>query len=189
MFRELLLDRTFGHPTGLLGRLGGRVMSRSKGEFVGWIVDELELDSTERVLEVGFGPGVGIERFAEAVSEGFVAGVDPSAEMLDQARKRNAAAIEAGVVDLRRGSADDVPADDHVFDAAVTMNSMQTWADPMDGLRELHRVLKPGGAVAVAFTPHSGQSRDELAGLLTEAGFENKKIDDCEWGFCAFAEA
>ncbi|WP_227375327.1 class I SAM-dependent methyltransferase [Haladaptatus halobius] len=186
MFFDTFLDRAFGHPSGALGRLGGKLMARSKGEFTGWVVSELELDPDDRVLEVGFGPGLGIERFAEAVPDGFVAGVDASPVMVEQARKRNAAAIRSGLVELRRGLADDLLSDDDIFDAAMTMNSVQAWADPVAGLREIRRVVKSGGTVAVAFTPHSGQSREELPALLAEAGFKDVRIKDREDYFCAF---
>lgn len=189
MFFDTLLDRAFGHPSGVLGRLGGKLMVRSKRAFAGWVVSELNLDPDDRVLEVGFGPGVGIQRLAEAVPRGFVAGVDASPVMVEQARRRNAAAIRSGLVELRRGLADDLPSDDDVFDAAMTMNSVQAWPDPVAGLRELRRVVKPGGTVAVAFTPHSGQSREELPSLLAEAGFEDVQIENHRDGFCAFVES
>jgi ubiquinone/menaquinone biosynthesis C-methylase UbiE len=60
---------------------------------------------------VGF--GVVVQRLAKLVSAGHVAGIDPSREMVDQARARNAAAIESGRVDLRHGSVESLPfADD-----------------------------------------------------------------------------
>ncbi len=187
MLFETLLDRAFGRPSGILGKLGGKLMARMKGTFVGWVVAELDLEPDDHVLEVGFGPGVGIERLAEAVPEGFVAGIDSSPEMVEQARKRNATAVHSGLVELRRGFANDVPSENDVFDAAITMNSMQVWPDPVVGLRELRRVVKPGGTVAVAFTHHAGQSKDELPELLAEPGFENVRIETRKDDFCAFA--
>ncbi|WP_266074786.1 class I SAM-dependent methyltransferase [Haladaptatus caseinilyticus] len=188
MFLDTLLHRTFGRPNGLLGRLGGKLMSRSKGEFAAWVIADLDLEPDDRVLEVGFGPGVGAERLAEAVPDGFVAGIDASPEMVEQARKRNAAAIGDGRVELRYGFADDVPSEDCVFDAAMTMNSMQVWPDAVAGLRELRRVVKPDGTVAVAFTHHSGQSKDELPKLLADAGFDEVRTGDRGDDFCAFAK-
>jgi ubiquinone/menaquinone biosynthesis C-methylase UbiE len=48
-------------------------------------------------------------------------------------------------VDLRQGSADGLPFDHDIFDAALAINSMQVWPDAMSGLREICRVIKPGG--------------------------------------------
>jgi hypothetical protein len=50
--------------------------------------------------------------------------------MVEQARARNAAAIESGRVDLRRGSVESLPFDDDTFDKALAINSMQVWPDP-----------------------------------------------------------
>ncbi|WP_254546530.1 class I SAM-dependent methyltransferase [Halomarina pelagica] len=175
---DRLLWRTFGRPRGLLGRLGGRILARGKGEVTEWVISGLDLRPTDRVVEVGFGPGLGVRLAAAAVPEGFVAGVDYSEVMVEQARARNAAAVEDGRVDLRYGSADDLPFADAAFDGAFSINSMQTWPDAAAGLRELHRVLKPGGRLALAFTPVAGQSTDELRPLLSEAGFGEIRIEE-----------
>ncbi|MCE3485669.1 class I SAM-dependent methyltransferase, partial [Staphylococcus aureus] len=68
------------------------------------------------MLEVGFGPGVIVQRLSRLVSEGHVAGIDPSREMVEQARARNAAVIKDGSVDLRRASVDRLPFDNNSFD-------------------------------------------------------------------------
>jgi SAM-dependent methyltransferase len=78
--------------------------------------------------------------------------------MVDQARARNA----GDRVDLRRGSAEDLPYDRNTFDAAPAINSFQVWQNAVAGLREIHRVMKPGGRVELGFTPYSGQSKKGL---------------------------
>ena len=78
-------------------------------------------------------------------TEGRIAGVDPSPEMIEQARARNVTAIEIGRVDLRRGIVERLPFDDNAFDKALAINSMQVWSDIEVGLREILRVLKARG--------------------------------------------
>lgn len=168
---DKLLLRTFGHPTGLLGRLGGRIMARTNRDTVRRAIALLEIQPNDRVLEIGFGPGVGIELLARAATSGQVAGIDPSIEMLRQARARNAEAVAAGRVALRLGSAESLPFDDSSFDKALATNSMQLWPDTLVGLRELGRVLRPGGRLVLSFTRHSRQSRKGLIELLARAGF------------------
>jgi SAM-dependent methyltransferase len=90
---KTLLMRAFGRPQGLLGRLGGRIMARVNADFGTWVGDLLKVGANDRVLEVGFGPGVVIENLARRTSSGHVAGIDPSREMVAQARVRNADAI------------------------------------------------------------------------------------------------
>jgi SAM-dependent methyltransferase len=88
--------RAFGRPQGILGRLGGIIMASTNEGCGAWVIDLLEVGPNDNVLEVGFGPGVVIQRLAKLASEGYVAGIDPSREMVQQARARNATAIQNG---------------------------------------------------------------------------------------------
>src|SRR5690606_40261299 len=87
----------FAHPRGRLGWFVGHLMAWKNGARSRWALDLLSPRPGERILEVGFGPGVDVRRLLERVGEsGFVAGVDVSVEMVRQARARNRAAIAAG---------------------------------------------------------------------------------------------
>lgn len=173
-----IADRMFGRPSGYLGRIGGRIMERTNADVAAAVVDELDLAPTDSVLEVGFGPGVGIELAAETAVDGFVAGVDPSATMVERTTRRNRAAIEAGTVDLRYGTATDLPFADATFDAAFSINSLHLWGDPRAGLAEIARVLKPGGTVAVTLTSRADRPEEPLESLLRAAGFEDVRRTD-----------
>jgi ubiquinone/menaquinone biosynthesis C-methylase UbiE len=181
------LMRTFGRPKGRLGRLGGIIMARMNRKVAAWAIDQLGVRPSDRILEVGFGPGVGIELLATSASSGRVMGVDSSKEMVEQATSRNAKAIEAGRVELREGSVEPLPFADKTFDGALAVNSMQVWPDAVAGLREIRRVMKPGGRIALAFTRHSGQLKSGVADLLTAAGFSGVRVVEMDEGFCALA--
>jgi len=182
-----LLMRAFGRPQGLLGRLGGIIMTRANADFGAWVVSRLEIGPRDSVLEVGFGPGVVIQRLSVLASAGFVAGVDPSREMVEQARARNATAIRNGRVELRQDSVENLPFDDDSFDKAPAINSVQVWPDAVAGLSEIWRVVKPGGRIALGFTPYSGQPKETLTEMLTAAGFTNARLVESGKGFCALA--
>jgi ubiquinone/menaquinone biosynthesis C-methylase UbiE len=182
-----ILMRMFGRPDGLLGRFGGIVMARMNRPAAAWGVGLLELRAGERVLEVGFGPGVAIELLAEAAPEIRVAGIDPSAEMVRQAVRRNAAAIARHAVDLREGFADDLPFDGDTFDAALAINSLQVWPDALAGLREIRRVTTADGRVVLVFTPRSGQAQAGIKELLANAGFAEPRLVEADAGFAALA--
>jgi ubiquinone/menaquinone biosynthesis C-methylase UbiE len=171
----------------ILGRLGGIVMARMNQKCAAWVIDLLGIQPNDSVLEVGFGPGVGIELLARLVSGGYVAGIDPSEEMIEQAKARNVKAIESGRVDLRYGSAESLPFEGNTFTKALAINSMQVWPDAVAGLREMQRVMKPGGRIALGFTPYSGQSKNGLPEMLTAAGFTEAHLVEAEEGFCALA--
>jgi ubiquinone/menaquinone biosynthesis C-methylase UbiE len=180
-----ILMRMFCRPQGLLGKVGGVIMARMNSECAAWVIDLLHIQPNDKVLEVGFGPGVGIQLAAELAATGYVAGVDPSEEMVDSATKRNATTTRT--VDVRRGSAESLPFEDNVFDKAFAINSMQVWPDAIAGLREIRRVLKGGARIALGFTPYSGQRKTGLIETLTAAGFTDPKVVEGDKGFCAIA--
>jgi len=180
-----ILMQMFGRPRGVPGRLGGIIMARTNADCGAWVTELLEIGPCDSVLEVGFGPGVIIQRLAQLA--GRTSGIDPSQEMVAQARARNAIAIKDGRVDLRRGSVEHLPFDDNAFDKALAINSMQVWPDSAAGLREMRRVMKPGGRVALGFTPYSGQQNEGLTQTLTAAGFTKATVVEKDGWFCALA--
>ncbi len=140
----------------------------------------------ERVLEIGFGPGVTIARLATQVGGGSVAGIDASAVMVAQARRRNAAAIGRGQVDLRHGLVELLPFADGEFDRALAVNSQHHWPRPVANLREVRRVLKPGGVMVIAEQPvwekegaDDCRFASDLAARLAAAGFVG--IETASW--------
>ena len=185
---KTILMHMFGRPQGRLGRLGGRIMALTNARCGAWVSDLLQIAPSDRVLEIGFGPGVVIAQLSNVARVGYIAGIDPSKEMFEQARARNAIAIKNGRVDLRCESVESLPFQDNTFDKALAVNSMQVWSDPAAGLREMARVMKPGARVALGFTPHSGQKKKGLVEKLRAAGFANTNVverDDC---FCALGQ-
>src|SRR5262249_59556402 len=141
-----------------------------------WVLSQLGVAPGDRVLEIGFGPGMDIARVA--TSGASVAGIDHSDVMLRQACRRNADAIRAGRVDLRRGAMPDLPFAGASFDKAYSINSYQFWPHKMRALVELRRVIRPGGRVVLAVQPRnkgatdatSRETGEQLVQALREAG-------------------
>lgn len=168
----------FGHPRGLLGRVVGTILAFQNRERIAWTVAQLKPQATDHLLEIGFGPGVSTELLAQRVTHGRVAGVDISEVMVQQASRRNAAAIRSGHVDLRQGVVSALPYDPDTFDTVLAINSLHHWNEVASGLREAHRVLKTGGTIAIIEQPPSrpdeAQMRERGAAITTQlqaAGF------------------
>src|SRR5580700_9602334 len=87
---------------GTAGRLSGPLMARMNRDMELAAIDELDPGPDASVLALGFGPGVGVAALAKRLPCGVVGGVDPSAAMFQQARRRNLSAIERGQVALER---------------------------------------------------------------------------------------
>jgi SAM-dependent methyltransferase len=108
----------FGHPAGLGGRAAGLVMAHrsSNRRRNSWAVSLLDVQPDDRVLEIGFGPGIAILELSRIAHECDVCGLDHSELMFRRARRRNADGVRRGVVDLRVGSVDALPAFDAPFE-------------------------------------------------------------------------
>jgi ubiquinone/menaquinone biosynthesis C-methylase UbiE len=145
-------------------------MAHTNAECGAWVIDLLEVDPRDSLLEVGFGPGVTIERLSNLVV-GHIAGIDPSPEMIAQTRRRKLGAIRSGRIELRQGTVDRLPFDDDVFDKALAINSMQVSPDAVAGLREMRRVMKSTARIALGFTPYSGQTKQGITEMLKASGF------------------
>jgi len=181
------LVRQFGHPRGLPGRVVGGVMAhRSSNRRRNlWAVSLLDVQAADRVLEVGFGPGVAIDELARLAHHGAVYGIDHSDVMVRQATKRNRAAVRAGLVDLRLGSVDDLPAFAEPLDKILAVNSVGFWPGPWERLKELRGLLRPDGQIAIASQPRcpgatretSERAAGEIKALLEEAGFSDTRVE------------
>src|SRR5512142_262892 len=148
------------HPRGAAGRVTAWEMAHrpSNRQRSSWVVSLLGVQPADKVLEIGFGPGLAIAELARA-GAGHVYGIDHSGVMLRQASRRNAAAIRAGRVTLIRASVDQIPPAFHgPFDAILAVNSLAFWPAPAERLAELRRRLAPGGRIAIASQPrgHGG---------------------------------
>jgi SAM-dependent methyltransferase len=159
--------RQFGRPTGLLGALVGRLMARKNAAMNHIAIELLDVQPADRVLEIGFGPGVGIQDLSERATDGLVAGIDPSEVMVRQATRRNRRAIAAGLVVLKHGSAAGLPFEDDAFDKVLAVNTFHHWGSAETGLLEVKRVIRPGGLLLLGLRMALDQPRRLSAPGLT----------------------
>jgi SAM-dependent methyltransferase len=152
-FDEHNLDAQYRRPFGEVGRKVGEEMARNHLSENLWTIAQLNPQPADHILEVGFGPGVAIEELLKHVTGGLVAGVDFSETMVAKASRRNAEAIRAGRAVLRYGDAENLPFADASFDKAFSIHSIYFWPRPMPVLRELQRVLRPGGLLVITMLP------------------------------------
>lgn len=190
MRRPEFIARQSRCPTGLLGRLIARVMAVETAEANEQLLGLLDVRSSDHILEVGFGHGRTIERAAALAPEGFVAGVDLSAEMVRMAARRLRSFVREQRVELQLGDSARLPYADCRFDKVYSLHTLYFWPYPADHLSEIYRVLKPGGRFATGFGPGEDEqaranfpatiyrfyNTDEVRGLIEDAGFHDLDI-------------
>jgi ubiquinone/menaquinone biosynthesis C-methylase UbiE len=121
------------------------------------VVKVLATEACPRVLDIGCGTGLLAERLVATATARAVVGCDFSAGMLAHAAERMRSSSDARVaggtgapVTLVRGDATRLPFADAVFDAAVSTESFHWFPDQDAALRDLYRVLRPGGRLLLA---------------------------------------
>jgi ubiquinone/menaquinone biosynthesis C-methylase UbiE len=177
----LAIRSQFMRPRNFAGWLVGWEMAlrSSNRKRNVWAVELLGVEPTDRVLEIGFGPGIAIRELSRRATRGLVCGVDHSEVMVRQARRRNRAAVRAGRVDLRCSSAERLPAFGEPFDRVLAVNNMGMWREPEERLKELRNIMRPGGRIAIVSQPRcpgataqtTVAAGREIAARLTGTGF------------------
>lgn len=174
------LDDPFARPSGVRGRVAGWLMALSNRKLNAWAVELLAVRPNDQVLEIGFGPGLAVQELAKRVRHGKVHGVDVSPLMVQQALRRNAAPVSAGKVALHESGVSSLPFADASIDKVLAVNSVQFWPQLDADLREVWRVLRPGGRLAIVLQPRWAPDtadvlavRDDLVAHLRQCGYAN----------------
>jgi len=184
--KKVLISQ-FMKPNGFLGYLAGFIMAHrpSNRERNFWTISLLDIKHDDRVLEIGFGPGVAIQNICNIVTDGFVVGIDHSPVMVRQGRKRNRIAINEGKAELMLASVLDLPHFSEPFDKVFAINAFQFWEEPLEILKNLRSILKPGGLIALTLQPRIQGATDEDANQvgheivenLEKAGFTKVRLE------------
>lgn len=197
-------------PSGLLGRFMLWSMNRRHSALTDWGLGHISLRTDDSVLDIGCGGGRTVGKLAAAATRGTVTGIDFSEASVAAARRFNRALIASGRVAIERASAESLPFPDATFDLVTAVETHFWWRDLAAGMREAHRVLKPGGRVLVIAEFYDGgrhaRYAEKLArytgiakltleqhrGMLEEAGFVDAGIDEDAargWICCVGARA
>jgi ubiquinone/menaquinone biosynthesis C-methylase UbiE len=177
-------------PTGFFGRILARGMAWGHRSFYKNTAKILNLQPEDRYLEIGFGSGLFIKKYASHVSR--MAGLDYSEDMVNLARSINKNLIESGKAEFKQGDVSDLPWNDNEFSVVVGIETFFFWSEPEASLKEIFRVLAPGGRLVLEMAYNKDDGRDhtkqiekynlrlygseELKALLTDAGFSDISI-------------
>ena len=180
-----------GKPSGVLGRLLGKLMNLGHRDTFAWGLARLSIKPDSVVLDIGCGGGAAVKMIAAMVSKGRVCGIDHSRDMVNLSRQVNKQLIESGRVVVDHGSVSDLPYSDNMFDVVTAFETIEFWPNLSEDLKEVKRVLKPGGQLLVVNRlpeKEKGDSKwmeflqvrtsEEYQKRLTDGGYVDISIDD-----------
>jgi SAM-dependent methyltransferase len=189
------LVRQCRKPTGWLGRRVARAMNIGHARLTAWALTHVTIAPRSRTLDIGCGGGQTIRTMAAAAPEGHVDGVDYAPASVVVARECNADLIQSGRVTVQQASVSKLPFADASFDLVTAIETHYYWPDLPRDLREVLRVLAPGGRLIVVAEAYKGRrmdwlyrpvmrgllrasylSLDEHRAMLTEAGFADVEL-------------
>lgn len=171
-------------------------MNWSHSKLTDWGLAHISIEKNLIILDVGCGGGRTVSKLAAVATEGKVYGVDYSDESVAATKKTNARSIALGRVEVRHGSVSELPFPDAMFDLITAVETHFWWPNLTGDMREIFRVLKPGGTLiliaeiykganAVAaklIEKHAAQvgmtllSVGEHRELFTQAGYANVQV-------------
>lgn len=147
-------------PGRWVGRFFARAMNKSHSQLTDWGLQHVALNEGAVVLDVGCGGGATIEKLARGASK--IYGVDYATGSVAEARSHNARLIEQGRVEIQQASVSSLPFADNTFDVVTAVETQYYWPDLDNDMRQILRVLKPGGMLAIIAETYKGGRTDKL---------------------------
>lgn len=155
-------------PTGWMGKVVLWSMNRRHSRLTDWGLKHVSIRERDTILDVGCGGGRTVNKLAAAASRGTVTGIDYAEESVAASRRANRELIALGRVEIRQASVSDLPFADNSFDLATAVETHFWWQDIGAGMREVFRVLKPGGHMVIIAEFYNGGKHAKYADRLSK---------------------
>jgi len=131
-------------------------MNSRHSELTDWGLSQVSIKPRDTILDVGCGGGRTVSKLADRATQGKVYGVDHSEVSVAMARKLNAGWIDKQRVEICEGTVAELPFPGQTFDLVTAVETHFWWPDLAAGVREVRRVLKPGGWVLIVAEVYKG---------------------------------
>jgi ubiquinone/menaquinone biosynthesis C-methylase UbiE len=173
-------------------------MNSRHSKLTDWGLGQISMENHRTILDVGCGGGRTVSKLAAVTTQGKVYGVDYSEESVAATKRMNARWISLGRVEVRHGSVSELPFPDAMFDLVTAVETHFWWPNLLGDMREVFRVLKPGGTLVIIAEVYRGAnttvsrlaekyasrtgmillSVDEHGELFTNAGYSNVQVHE-----------
>ena len=171
-------------------------MNSRHSKVTDWGLSHALVGKQDIILDIGCGGGRTVSKLAAMATEGKVSGIDHSAESVAMAMRTNQQWIDSGRVEVREASVSRLPFSEGAFDVITAVETHFWWPALPTDLREVLRVLKPGGRLiliaevykgAAAFASRAAERYSKKTGmallsieehreLLTDAGYSDVQV-------------
>lgn len=171
-------------PSGLFGKIVSKGMDMRNRKFYQRIIAELDIQKGDKVFEIGYGPGLGINLLAQSRPGCLIDGIDFSELMVQMATKRNQEFIDKGMVSLKYGDLLTAEFGNERYDKIFCVNVIYFWKDLNPVFTKIYSMLNNGGTFGIFMTSarelKAGKfpenfhkySVEEVESALREAGFQ-----------------
>jgi len=152
-------------------------MNSSHSSLTDWALTHVTFEPDAKVLDVGCGGGRTIEKLADKATS--VYGIDYAAGSVAASRAHNKRLIADGRVQVERASVSRLPFTDDFVNLVTAVETQYYWPDVVNDMREILRVLKPGGRLVVVAESYKGGRHDWLLGpVMKLIGSRRLSVDD-----------
>ena len=186
-----------GNPRKPQGEEGAQMLLRmndSHGAVTQWALGHLALAPDDHVLDIGCGGGATLACLSARLPAGHLTGGDYSDVSVALSRQTNAADVASGKLEVLEASVEALPFGADTFHKIVTVESFYFWPNPLENLKEVRRVLRPGGVFLLVadiyqkegLSPETleniaryqllNPTPEEFAAMFRQAGFAESRI-------------
>ena len=176
------------NPTGWLGRLVLRNMNSRHSKVTDWGLSQASIGKQDIILDVGCGGGRTVSKLAAIATQGKVYGIDHSPESVAMAMRINKQWIDVARVEVREASVSRLPFSEGAFDVVTAVETHFWWSALPTDLREVLRVLKPGGRLIIIAEVYKGAG-PQFRATCSQLRYRRDGHNQSAGKFCLSSEA
>jgi ubiquinone/menaquinone biosynthesis C-methylase UbiE len=144
MLRQLIAMQ-FKKPAGLFGIFTSNLMIKGNKNNYDVLITEMNIQPHDKILEIGYGPGIGINMIAEKYNSCIIHGIDFSKLMYKRASKLNKKYIDSDKVKLLMGDFITTKIDSNNYDKVFCLNVVYFWNELQTPFERIRSILKKDG--------------------------------------------
>lgn len=164
-FSKLLAEQ-LRNPSRITGKFAAIVWDRRNAALNDVVFDMLDLEPSDRVLEIGFGGGFLLGRISTIVTDGWLARMDVSPAMVPHYSNCFRKRIKERKLGLKCAAAESLPYPSSDFTKLCRTNSIFYWQDVGQAISEIERVLRPGDNLVLCFTSKESLAKRNFARVI-----------------------